>query len=1187
MDMPYSRFISMDMPYSRFISMDMPYSRFISMDMPYSRFISMDMPYSRFISMDMPYSRFISMDMPYSRLISMDMPYSRFISFQDADKSAIFNRLILCISDLSVVSNLINLNFLQEFSVSVWIGAGDSVEYTWDFGDAVYTTQRQAATIQESDNKTHSYSSYGPQQITVTAANNCGNLTESIIVNVFGTEQPIQRHHYDITPSSPIEHPFPSEAEFEFTFTLTVPFGEVLGTNVSVHISTSYYENSTADLFDLYVDGNSKKVSHFVRFTGIHTAQVTLTNPISEEVFEIEIESQERLSLQSSFQPMYILPVSSEDKLVPGYGNEEDSFPVEYPIYFIADVPHGTGVEFRVISFDDASPPTILYPSSEPISHQFSSPGRYDVTVEIANSVSAPVVTSKTIYLYESISNMQIIEGPQTGAGMEKRLMLNIDNLGYHPCIVVDFDDGELEYYGNETTCVAIAGYEGAGYAGPFTTNLDHTYLEAGTKHVQIQAHNLVSNLREDIFFVVGEGDCRSPNLYIRDGYRYFNGPRIVLRTDFTYLRGATVLDCSLTDNVKYWFLSEYDPYNGTAIPGSEVNLTSLSPGQDLYIPSGTSSSEIRLPPTYYLPVGFYRFTYTVVMNDFTQTVDLVLAFVHEYIEVRQGVIQARIIEGPSTFTTLGSNQSLLLRPGNFSRDLDLEDQVEQTFDEFRYFCKRFYEEWPLNDNATIASGYFVSAGMVDFGGCFDEGPGRLDIAAPLYLLRGSELLVNMTYNILVEVEREGRIGTTNLTILVVEGSIPRPIITFEENVVVEDDGTVSLNPTEALRLDAKCDGDCEDVTVEWSFQIFNGTHYIEIDGWDLYSTGNVTQELYLSEDFYKDLVPYGSDLRIQALMTSPSALGFDQEEGETVSEDLQLFFGRHPKSRVLPPLGDSSNEYRLQLSVIITDTRGAWATYDLGFIQVYPSSRIDALLEFNANLSQQYDSLRDAQDTFQINERILLDGALLNQYRSNSINKMNYDLAALGLSSDAIQDEGTASSPLEDPDEVVKITQSRESDRIKSAYLRSRLAKLTEQAPVSSVDDVIGVASATLTLTHAPEEQSHQFLESTSNSMLKMVDTMETVSDKESGSKVLFAGFKMLICIGNMYQGSAKSIDDPMLIIDEHEQSEDQSYGSLFNRIQESSVAATEASQTNADGAIEEEKRNKVGISLMLVTQL
>lgn len=58
------------------------------------------------------------------------------------------------------------------------------------------------------------------------------------------------------------------------------------------------------------------------------------------------------------------------------------------------------------------------------------------------------------------------------------------------------------------------------------------------------------------------------------------------------------------------------------------------------------------------------------------------------------------------------------------------------------------------------------------------KGPGRLDIAAPLYLLRGSKLLVNMTYNILVEVEREGRIGTTNLTILVVEGSIPRPIIT-------------------------------------------------------------------------------------------------------------------------------------------------------------------------------------------------------------------------------------------------------------------------------------------------------------------------------------------------------------------------------------------------------------------------
>lgn len=303
--------------------------------------------------------------------------------------------------------------------------------------------------------------------------------------------------------------------------------------------------------------------------------------------------------------------------------------------------------------------------------------GRYRVTVELVNSVSTPLAVSKDINLYESISNIDIDEGPQTGAGMEKSLSLNIDNLGYHPCIVVDFDDGIVEYYGNETTCGAIAGYEGAGYAGPFTTTLRHVYLEAGTKHVEIHAHNLVSDLKNDVFFVVGEGDCKSPNLYIRDGYRYFYGPRIVYRTDFTYLRGATVLDCSLTENVKYWFLARYDRYNGTTIPGSEVNLTSLSPGHALYIPSGTSSSEIRLPP-YYLPVGFYRFTYTVVMSDLSERVEPVLAFVHDYMEVREGVILARVLEGPGVYTTLGSEQTLMLRPGNYSKDLDLDEHDEQ-----------------------------------------------------------------------------------------------------------------------------------------------------------------------------------------------------------------------------------------------------------------------------------------------------------------------------------------------------------------------------------------------------------------------------------------------------------------------------------------------------------------------------
>lgn len=58
------------------------------------------------------------------------------------------------------------------------------------------------------------------------------------------------------------------------------------------------------------------------------------------------------------------------------------------------------------------------------------------------------------------------------------------------------------------------------------------------------------------------------------------------------------------------------------------------------------------------------------------------------------------------------------------------------------------------------------------------QGPGLLDVTGPEYLLQGSQLLVNMTYNILVEVEKEGRVGVTNLTILVVEGSVPRPVIT-------------------------------------------------------------------------------------------------------------------------------------------------------------------------------------------------------------------------------------------------------------------------------------------------------------------------------------------------------------------------------------------------------------------------
>ncbi|KAJ8037623.1 Polycystic kidney disease protein 1-like 2 [Holothuria leucospilota] len=1130
------------------------------------------------------------------------------------------------IQNLTVTVDKTAVGILGPVSVSAWIASGGNVEYVWDWGDLENTTaSRQALTYADPDVQTHSYAAAGFMTIIVTASNECGNVTETVSVNVIGGEQPIQRHHYQITTDSPLPHPFPAEVDFTFRFEINNPGGEVLGTNVTVEISTRYFENTTDDIYDLVAHGQSKNILHSVRFMGSHTARVTLSNLLSTEVFFVQIESQELLSSSSSFVPMYVLPVSSENTLVPGHGDNENYFPVEYPVVFVADIVAGSGVNCRIVDFDDASPPSALTPSSEPIIHKYSSPGRYKVTMEFSNTVSPTLTVQKYIFLFESISNIDIIDGPKISAGMDKTLTLNIDNLGFHPCIIVDWDDaGLLEYYGNETTCTSIGGYENVGYAGVFTTEIIHTYAEAGTKHVIIHAHNLVSSLEEDIFFVVGDGDCNSPNLYIRDGYRYYNGPRIVYRGDFTYLRGATYLDCSLANNVKYWMLANYHPSNGSVVEGTEVNLTALVPGHPFYISSGANSSEIRIPP-YLLPVGFYRVTYTVVMNNLTQEVERVLAFVHDYMEVREGVILARMIKGPSTFITLGQEQSILLRPQNLSRDLDLDPWIDQGLEEYRYFCKRFYEDWPLNDNSTIAAGYFVTEDSVNFGGCFDEGAGRLNITAPSYLLEGSRLLVNMTYNILVEVEKEGRIGTANLTILVVPGSVPQPVVTFDEYAVIEEDGAVSLNPTEDLRLDVSCQAACDDVSIEWVFQIFNGTHYTDVVGWDAYATGNNSRQLYLSQDFYQDLIPYGSDLRITVNMISSTgevgvaqfdafvnpppeggacsvtpknitieeevilscigwsdshgisnyafvALAYDQEETETVSEDLQLFFGRHTKAHVFPPVGDPSDDYRLQLAGIISDSRGAKATFDIGYIQVYPNSRIDALLNFDENVTHQFESLTAAQDTFEINQRILLDGALLNQYRASSIDKMNEGLAKFGIASGDIQEirEGTASSPLEVPvptEEISKIQLSRESDRIRSAYLRSRLAKLTEQAPVSSVDDVIGVASATLTLTHAPEEQSHSFLDSTSNTMLKMVDTMETVSDKETESKVLTAGIRMLLCIGNMYQGSAQSIDDPMDVIDQHEQSSDQSYPALTNRIDQSSSAATQASQTETEG--------------------
>lgn len=58
----------------------------------------------------------------------------------------------------------------------------------------------------------------------------------------------------------------------------------------------------------------------------------------------------------------------------------------------------------------------------------------------------------------------------------------------------------------------------------------------------------------------------------------------------------------------------------------------------------------------------------------------------------------------------------------------------------------------------------------------------------------------------------------------------------------------MSLNPTEALRLDAGCEGGCDGVTVEWSFQLFDGSQYVEIDDWDIYATGmsNMFPDVYL-----------------------------------------------------------------------------------------------------------------------------------------------------------------------------------------------------------------------------------------------------------------------------------------------------------------------------------------------------
>ncbi|XP_041473066.1 uncharacterized protein LOC121422223 isoform X1 [Lytechinus variegatus] len=1107
-----------------------------------------------------------------------------------------------------------------DISLTVSVDSGDPIDLDIDWGDGEILQLNRSSVLPVFG---HFYNiSNGQITITVTASNLHGNESTSETIYI---QHPVLEEHYKIMPDTPASHPYPSPEQgyINITVELLASNGKPYGTDPNISFSGGYYDNST-HVMTLNNEGDQESYINPVQFPGTFYVTVTIENLVSSITIIEKVELYGVISPDIYLKVLYQPEIPPDGSPIADYGN---NYPLERPIVFEPVYSSGTNITFEYLDFGDAgSVPENTTEST--LVHHYSTPGEHTVTVAASNPVSERYFITATFQLFRTIHSIEVTTGDITIPNQPKNFSITIGQIGYNSCLAIDYGDHQTPIMYGEAVCDGHWKSPFADYIGPLTNtiNLLHTYSDNGSFIFTVRGFNLVSDISIEEAFAVTYLECNVPAVSFSDAHPYATYPRLVETFNFIALKTETDIRCKIHDNIKSWSVSEYNSTNGELISGLSVNLTELEPTDQFYI-GEANTADIKLNP-YTYPPGHYCITYCVAMDSSKLDGVVFRACAREYIRVLPFNLEARVVDGQLSSTTVGHGQIFTLDPGRYSYDPSIDRDSDQGITVFKYYCKRFYEEFRLDINKNLVDTpvEITSDGGLD-GGCFGTGPGRLNHDQSILNLDTGLMNYNMTYDMTVVIEKGTVFGEVSFQLKIVSGNPPQPVIRLSDGTPSTSDfNAIKINPSDDLRLRSDCTADCDDVTYQWDMLFNNGTHVLPLTGWEGLATGITTDAVYIEHSAFKlqsSVVNYVIQLaatnvggvvgitEIEAKLNTPPEGGqcdvdsrsielgdsvyincFDWQDEDGIF--AYRFFAVDGDSRqlkivvstgqALVQLGVGSTNNTVGISVVIIDRYGAATDVDLGNVYVDPGRKAENILNENTvtDLLSSYSELEAEGSLVSVTVRTGIDISALNydatvtnsridtEIETHSVNLGTENETVTELSSSAIREL-----------EVQKLQKTS-----MRAYIRSQIVTVQAAMEVNNVEDAQILGASAVAVSLFTNELSQSALTSLNTVADKILDVTEEQKDTLSSDSLATTVSLLFEILGNTIEGSARSVQESLPLNDFELEGGDQSFSAFQSALSAAtSVSDSEGSTTEWTQEKEENLQRKRDNGRVVVT--
>ena len=477
-------------------------------------------------------------------------------------------------------------------------------------------------------------------------------------------------------------------------------------------------------------------------------------------------------------------------------------FPVNTIISLLLSVSRGSDLEYLWKTEENHGTYTVsMLPS---ITHSYSSPGTYNVTVEVHNNVSS--TTAKLgLIIQVPVVNMSVQTSKRIVSGEQTEIKIIASTDATHVTCFIDFGDGKT---------AVIPRVEPSHRVGNqfLLCQVNHTYPIPGTYKLQVVISNHVSSYQDSLQIVVTVS-CSNP--YVRISSKLEVDPSVgsyqIARSDKFELISQMSVECNGLVRAEYkWTVArvEHDRHR-IELPPSVITNT-----ESFYLEGGT------------LSYGLYEMNVTVSFPDVANDVMTTLSV---RVDVKAGDLRAFITGGSRR--TVHADRAITLDAQSGSYDPDNPSDTALTYD---WSCTLIENSHNNNNTVDCIPDDNPHPGLA----CLDSMSLLPAQRQGLLRLDAGWLTPNATYVFKVTVKKDRRMSAACKTLMVSAATIPDAFIKCVRNC-----GSF-VNPSYDLVLVGECInctvGDTV-VNIEYYWSILRNGVEIDFD-WDEHTTTNRTQ---------------------------------------------------------------------------------------------------------------------------------------------------------------------------------------------------------------------------------------------------------------------------------------------------------------------------------------------------------